>query len=440
MQFLRLHYIQQSTGFNKKTCIPTTPSTPGLARCAQKDTVQEAASSSGRKYQSSWGAREAGNDKDYLHNLGAAQNYNINIETGQTLAMGLDFHITGNFLGHKSDIADGSLRKYEFRTFSNIIGDYYVAPRFLEKIALHFAKNYLSELGHISNKIKIPLVLGIWGPKGMGKTFQTELAMKQLGVQAVVMSAGELEHEWAGTPARLIRERYRKAADMSKVRGVMTCLMINDIDAGLAHFENTQVTVNNQMVIGTLMNICDDPKRVSIGQDWIEQDVIRRTPIVVTGNDFSKMFAPLIRDGRMEKFYWEPERIELEGIVWQMYKEDGVSMSDVSKLLERFKRQPLDFFGALRASTYDDQIRDWIKLEITGENSISDTPALKKLGRRLVDKVDLPKFEPVSLTLDMLIEQGERLEHEQTLVMTHNLAREYMKFGQATGGLIGLQG
>lgn len=33
------------------------------------------------------------------------------------------------------------------------------------------------------------------------------------------MSAGELEHEWAGTPGRLIRERYRKAGDMSKVGG-----------------------------------------------------------------------------------------------------------------------------------------------------------------------------------------------------------------------------
>ena len=44
-----------------------------------------------------------------------------------------------------------------------------------------------------------------------------------------------------------------------------------------------QVTVNNQIVIGTLMNICDEPKRVSIGQDWLEKDVVRRTPIVVTG-------------------------------------------------------------------------------------------------------------------------------------------------------------
>jgi len=62
--------------------------------------------------------------------------------------------------------------------------------------------------------------------------------------------------------------------------------------------------VNNQSVIGTLMNICDDPERVSIGQDWIEQDMIRRTPIVVTGNDFTKMFAPLIRDGRMASGAW----------------------------------------------------------------------------------------------------------------------------------------
>jgi hypothetical protein len=55
------------------------------------------------------------------------------------------------------------------------------------------------------------------------------------------MSAGELEHERAGTPGRMIRERYRRAAEVSKVRGKLSCLMINDIDAGLGHFGNTQV-------------------------------------------------------------------------------------------------------------------------------------------------------------------------------------------------------
>ena len=67
---------------------------------------------------------------------------------------------------------------------------------------------------------------------------------------------------------------------------------------------NTQMTVNNQMVVGTLMNLADNPTRVSIGQDWRDSDIVNRVPIIVTGNDFSTIWAPLIRDGRMDKFYW----------------------------------------------------------------------------------------------------------------------------------------
>ncbi len=34
------------------------------------------------KSRSSWNAKVAGNDMDYLHALGAQQNYNINVDTG----------------------------------------------------------------------------------------------------------------------------------------------------------------------------------------------------------------------------------------------------------------------------------------------------------------------------------------------------------------------
>ena len=78
--------------------------------------------------------------------------------------------------------------------------------------------------------------------------------------------------------------------------------------------------MNNQMVVGTLMNICDSPNQVSIGQNWREGDHVKRVPIIVTGNDFSKVFAPLVRDGRMTKFYWKPEKEELMAILHQMYK------------------------------------------------------------------------------------------------------------------------
>jgi F0F1-type ATP synthase beta subunit len=40
--------------------------------------------------------------------------------------------------------------------------------------------------------------VGIWGGKGQGKTFQTELIFRAMGVEPVIMSAGELESERAG--------------------------------------------------------------------------------------------------------------------------------------------------------------------------------------------------------------------------------------------------
>lgn len=52
-------------------------------------------------------------------------------------------------------------------------------------MTVHIAKNFM-ELP----KIKIPLILGIWGGKGQGKTFQCMLAYKKLGINPIVMSAG----------------------------------------------------------------------------------------------------------------------------------------------------------------------------------------------------------------------------------------------------------
>lgn len=49
------------------------------------------------------------------------------------------------------------------------------------------------------------------------------------------------------TAGKLIRQRYRRAAELSKVRGKLSCLLINDIDAGIGHFQNTQITVGTMI-------------------------------------------------------------------------------------------------------------------------------------------------------------------------------------------------
>ncbi len=47
-------------------------------------------------------------------------------------------------------------------------------------------------------------------------------------------------------------------------------------------------------------------------------------------------------------------------------------MDDVYHLIKRFPKQPLDFFGALRSSHYDNQIREWIENDILGEHPSDD--------------------------------------------------------------------
>lgn len=69
----------------------------------------------------------------------------------------------------------------------------------------------------------------------------------------------------------------------------------------VAGMQATQCTVNNQIVCSTLMNMCDDPTHVSIGEVYRAKAMNIRIPIFVTGNDFSTLYAPLIRDGRMDK-------------------------------------------------------------------------------------------------------------------------------------------
>ena len=43
------------------------------------------------------------------------------------------------------------------------------------------------------------------------------------------------------------------------------------------------------------------------------------------GNDFSTLYAPLIRDGRMEKFYWNPTREDRIGVCMGIFMDDNVT-------------------------------------------------------------------------------------------------------------------
>ncbi|KAJ0695189.1 putative P-loop containing nucleoside triphosphate hydrolase [Helianthus annuus] len=245
------------------------------------------------------------------------------------------------------------MNSYEYlstglRTYMDNTEDgFYIAPAFMDKLVVHITKNFMT----LPN-IKIPLILGVWGGKGQGKSFQCELVFAKMGITPIMMSAGA--GRMGGT---------------------------------------TQYTVNNQMVNATLMNIADNPTNVQLPGMYNKEEN-PRVPIIVTGNDFSTLYAPLIRDGRMEKFYWAPTREDRIGVCCGIFQTDGVSNEEVTKLVDTFPGQSIDFFGALR---------------------------------RLVNSRDGPvTFEQPKITIAKLLEYGNMLVQEQDNVKRVQLAETYL--------------
>jgi hypothetical protein len=304
------------------------------------------------------------------------------------------------------------------RTLNNIEDGFYISPAFLDKLSIHVAKNFMD-----LPKIKVPLILGIWGGKGQGKTFQCTLAYKKLGINPIVMSAGELESGNAGEPAKLVRQRYREASDVIK-KGKLCSLFINDLDAGAGRMgDGTQYTVNNQMVNATLMNIADSPTNVQLPGVYKTEE-IPRVPIVCTGNDFSTLYAPLIRDGRMEKYYWNPTREDRVGVCMGIFQHDGVNRGEVETIVDSFPGQSIDFFGAMRARVYDDKVREWV--EKTG---------IENLGKRLVNSREgKVEFDKPNMNVETLLKYGNLLVDEQENVKRVQLATEYLDGSASLAG------
>jgi ribulose bisphosphate carboxylase small subunit len=162
------------------------------------------------------------------------------------------------------------------------------------------------------------------------------------------------------------------------------------------------------------MNIADNPTDVQLPGSY-DSTPLHRVPVIVTGNDFSTLYAPLIRDGRMEKFYWEPDREDRIGTVGGIFSEDGLSRREIEQLVDTYPNQSIDFYSALRSRIYDEQIRHFIH-----------QIGLDRVSSRLVNSAEAPpQFPKPDFSLSRLMEFGNLLLGEQRKVDEMGLSREY---------------
>lgn len=245
-----------------------------------------------------------------------------------------------------------------------------VPARFQQVIILHILKNLLKK-----TEVRVPLILGIHGPSGEGKTVQLETTLRKMGVKRFLISGGQLDSPLSGEPAALIRSTYISASDAKK-RGEcsLAAVLINDIDTGLGSWGGANLfTMNQQTVFGELMHLVDYP-------NMVESHETVRIPIIITGNDFTKLYQPLVRAGRMTSFEWVPTLEERAQVVARMYPE--LTAAECLQLIQDLclalggdlgdmrHQLPVAFYGHLRSTLLDEDL--WQNVEQYGVGKTSD--------------------------------------------------------------------
>jgi len=186
-----------------------------------------------------------------------------------------------------------------------------------------------------------PVIMGIFGRPGEGKTHQLRAALKRIGVQALSINAADLESDRAGTPGKTVLAGYLNASRAIE-KSMPTCIVIDDVDTTVGEWENNTGTVNHQQVLAQLMHLADSPNQIEqVGR-------VKRAPIFLTGNDFGKIYGPLRRPGRILPFHWQPTPEERGEVVLEIFN-DLLSPRQVTDLLTQYPEQPVAFFSDVRS-------------------------------------------------------------------------------------------
>ncbi len=185
-----------------------------------------------------------------------------------------------------------------------------------------------------------PLILGIFGRPGDGKSYQARLHLVERQVHVVSINSADLESDRAGQPGKLVLSKYKEAGERAD-QGQPAALLVDDFDTTVGEWAHSTGTVNHQQVLAQLMHLADSPSKAA-------DEVLRRIPVIVTGNDLTKVYPPLRRPGRLRPFTWAPNAQERHDMVVAIMR--GLTDdAGVTTLIESCPRAPISFFADVRS-------------------------------------------------------------------------------------------
>lgn len=207
-----------------------------------------------------------------------------------------------------------------------------VPKRFMEIVACHVIAPYLKE----DKNYKPPIYLAVEGEPGEGKTAQAIATCTQKGVYVIYISASSL----SGSHENDAKEKFQKIYNyaMQLKQNSLVAIIIDDFHKGIVNNDdNVKKTINTNVLVGHMMNIAEHNGSIHI-------------PIILTANELSSVYAPLLRIGRTDIFIWEPRSDEKREIIFSIIS-SFVTEKDSKKFehfYKKYSNQNIAFFAQLK--------------------------------------------------------------------------------------------
>lgn len=208
----------------------------------------------------------------------------------------------------------------------------FIPRRFEETVACHVIAPYLEE----NIYYKPPIYLAIMGAAGEGKTAQAIATCTQKGFYVIYISASSLSGSHENEAKEKLHKIYNHALRLRTK--ALTAIIIDDFHKGIVNEEeNVKKTINSNVLTGYMMNIAEYNGAVHI-------------PIILTANDLSSIYAPLLRIGRADIFLWKPKLYEKRKIVFYILDSfvNEKSEREFNKFFKKFSNENIAFFAQLR--------------------------------------------------------------------------------------------
>lgn len=244
-----------------------------------------------------------------------------------------------------------------------------VPVEFEEKVLVHVVSHYIAN----NHFFEPPLYLAIEGPAGEGKTSQTIAALTQRNIDVVYVSASKLSGNHEKEALQLMEIVYSAAKNLANQKRCVA-IVIDDFHMGIINQdENVKKTINTSLLTGFMMNLVDSTTECKI-------------PIILTGNDFSNVYAPLLRSGRADHFKWIPsEETKYQIIKHILNPIVDLSEYEFSKFFKEYKNGTISDFAQIKNSYRKKYL--WDIIRDTRDLGLNNLNRLQGLTEREMQRI-----------------------------------------------------